>query len=69
MKSPTGNYQVTSGGNALSYTGTKPSKVFGTIGTGLTAYSNNVEYSIGYDMNLSDKYMGHEGSVKLKVMF
>jgi hypothetical protein len=35
----------------------------------VTAYSDNIEYGVGYDMNIAEKYIGHAGSVKVKVHF
>jgi len=45
----------------------KPTKTFYNVGTGITAKHKNMEYSIGYDAHLAKKYVGHQGSLKIRV--
>ncbi|WP_375318848.1 autotransporter domain-containing protein [Candidatus Tisiphia endosymbiont of Oplodontha viridula] len=47
----------------------KPSRLFFTVGTSLTAKHNMIEYGIVYNANIAKKYTGHQGSLKLKVNF
>jgi len=47
----------------------KASKASYNIGLGITASHNMLEYGATYDLNLANKYIGHQGSVKLKVNF
>ncbi|WP_425361350.1 autotransporter domain-containing protein [Candidatus Tisiphia endosymbiont of Ceraclea dissimilis] len=47
----------------------KPAKVSFTVGTGLTVKSNMMEYGVTYNAHIADKYIGHQGSLKVKVNF
>ncbi|MCC8372006.1 MAG: autotransporter outer membrane beta-barrel domain-containing protein [Rickettsia endosymbiont of Pseudomimeciton antennatum] len=47
----------------------KPSKVSFTVGTGLTVKSNMMEYGVTYNAHIANKYIGHQGSLKVKVNF
>ncbi|MCC8483221.1 MAG: autotransporter domain-containing protein [Rickettsia endosymbiont of Labidopullus appendiculatus] len=47
----------------------KPAKVSFTVGTGLTMKSNMMEYGVTYNAHIADKYIGHQGSLKVKVNF
>jgi hypothetical protein len=31
--------------------------------------TDNVEYGVGYDANIADKYLGHQGSLKVRMAF
>jgi outer membrane autotransporter protein len=69
QKSPKGHFKLESGTGVANYVGTKPSAFLTSLGTSVTAFSNNVEYRVGYDLNIADKYMGHQGTLKVKVKF
>ncbi|BFD45424.1 MAG: hypothetical protein DMENIID0002_00700 [Rickettsia endosymbiont of Sergentomyia squamirostris] len=45
----------------------KPVKTFFTVGTGFTAKYNMMECGIIYNVNIASKYIGHQGSLKVKV--
>ncbi|WP_341756861.1 autotransporter outer membrane beta-barrel domain-containing protein [Candidatus Tisiphia endosymbiont of Nemotelus nigrinus] len=47
----------------------KPSRLFFTVGTSLTAKHNMMEYGVAYNAHIAKKYIGHQGSLKLKVNF
>ncbi len=47
----------------------KPAKTFFNVGVGLTAKCNTMEYGIQYSAIMASKYMGHQGSVKIKFNF
>ncbi|WP_342259751.1 autotransporter domain-containing protein [Candidatus Tisiphia endosymbiont of Metellina segmentata] len=47
----------------------KPVKTFFTVGTGFTAKYNMMECGIIYNVNIASKYIGHQGSLKVKVNF
>jgi hypothetical protein len=53
----------------LDYVGNKPSALSTNLGASLTANRDNIEYGVGYDVNIADKYLGHQGSVKVRVSF
>jgi outer membrane autotransporter protein len=69
MKSPKGDFKLISGGEVVTYVGTKAPAFSTSFGGSVTAYSDNIEYGVGYDMNIAEKYIGHAGSVKVKVHF
>jgi outer membrane autotransporter protein len=48
---------------------TKPVRRFTNIGTNLNTKYMNSEFSIGYDATLSNKYIGHQGTIKVRVEF
>jgi hypothetical protein len=33
------------------------------------AQTDNLEYGVGYDARIADKYLGHQGSVKVRAKF
>ncbi|WP_341757531.1 autotransporter domain-containing protein [Candidatus Tisiphia endosymbiont of Ditula angustiorana] len=47
----------------------KPAKTSFTVGTGLTAKYNMMECGVAYNANIASKYIGHQGSLKVKVNF
>ena len=54
--------------NDKIYSNSAPAKRYSmNLGASVTALSGIVEYSIGYDMKLSSKYVGHQGSLKVRV--
>jgi len=68
IKAPAGKY-TNAAGATTSYRGNKPSRFDSTVGFGVTAESGSFEYGVGYDANIAAGYLGHQGSVKLKVKF
>ena len=55
-------------GQATPLTSTyKASKNSYTIGTSVTAQGKMLDLTVGYDTQLSKKYLGHQGSLKIKV--
>lgn len=49
--------------------GAKPSRMSWNVGAGVMAKSNNMEYGVGYDAHMADKYVGHQGTLKVRVNF
>jgi outer membrane autotransporter protein len=47
----------------------KPNKTMFNLGASLNSKSGMYEYGAGYDLNLSNKYVGHQGTVKVRVNF
>ena len=47
----------------------KSQKAFFNVGTSLTVKYNMMEYGVAYDANLAKKYIGHQGSLKVRVNF
>ncbi|WP_316353204.1 beta strand repeat-containing protein [Candidatus Trichorickettsia mobilis] len=47
----------------------KPEKTFVNLGTSLTIKYRMMEYGFGYDANLAKKYVGHQGTLKIRVNF
>ena len=52
-----------------TFIGASPSKLTMIYGVSLTGATDGVECSTGIDMTWSEKYVGYQGSVKLKVKF
>ncbi len=50
-------------------TTSKPAKTFINLGTSLTLKYNRMEYGIGYDANIAKKYLGHQGTLKVRANF
>ncbi|MCC8417368.1 MAG: autotransporter outer membrane beta-barrel domain-containing protein [Rickettsia endosymbiont of Bryobia graminum] len=42
-------------------------KTIGNIGASVTAKSGMFEYGVGYDLQLAKKYIGHQGTLKLRI--
>ena len=53
----------------VAYKGPKPSKFGANFGAGVMAEADGFEYGVGYDANIGDKYLAHQGSLKVKVKF
>jgi outer membrane autotransporter protein len=47
----------------------KANKTMFNLGASLNSKSGMYEYGAGYDLNLSNKYVGHQGTVKVRVNF
>ncbi len=47
----------------------KLGSTYGNVGFSVNARAGMFEYGAGYDLNLAKKYLGHQGSVKLRVNF
>jgi len=47
----------------------KPIKTTYNLGLGVNADYGMMEYGVGYDLNLAEKRVGHEGSLKIRVNF
>ena len=54
---------------AVNYKGPKASRFGANFGAGVMAEADGFEYGVGYDANISDKYLAHQGSLKVKVKF
>ncbi|MDR0773869.1 MAG: autotransporter outer membrane beta-barrel domain-containing protein [Rickettsia sp.] len=47
----------------------KEAKTLFNLGLGVTAKAGNMEYGAGYDAYLASKYVGHQGTLKVRVNF
>jgi outer membrane autotransporter protein len=47
----------------------KPSRLKYNLGVGINSDYDGMEYSASYDLNLSDKLVGHQGALKVRVNF
>jgi outer membrane autotransporter protein len=47
----------------------KPNKTTFNVGVGLNATYNSMEYGAGYDAHLANKFVGHQGTLKVRVNF
>lgn len=68
-KAPKVDYNLDGSAVKFNYKGAKPAKFGYNFGASVMTQADNVEYGVGYDARISDKYMGHTGSVKVKVSF
>jgi len=55
--------------NSLDSNASKPAKLLVNLGTNLTIKYHMMEYGLGYDAQLAKKYIGHQGSLKVRVNF
>lgn len=66
-KAPRSNITL-SGLNTPVTTGLiKPARTMYSLGLNTALQSANVEYGVGYTASIADKYLGHQGSIKIKV--
>ena len=68
-QAPKADYNLDGSSVKFNYKGAKPAKFGYNFGASVMAQADNVEYGVGYDARISDKYLGHQGSVKVKVSF
>jgi len=66
---PKARYNLDGSSVSFNYKGAKSSKFGYNFGASVMAQNDNVEYGVGYDANIADKYLGHQGTVKVKVKF
>ena len=70
VKSPKGSFvSPLSPTEATTFVGTKAAKLTSAYGGSLTMGGDRVECSLSGDVSLADKYVGYQGSMKLKVRF
>ena len=55
--------------SSLSDRAAKPIKTFYNVGLGATAKYGMMEYGAAYDATIATKYIGHQGTLKLRVNF
>ena len=55
--------------NPLPSKATKPARAFVNLGGSISAKYSMMEYGIGYDANIANKYIGHQGTIKVRVNF
>ncbi|CAF2235135.1 unnamed protein product [Rotaria magnacalcarata] len=60
---------TTKGGTKLADKSSKPNKTMFNVGVGLNATYNSMEYGAGYDAHLANKFVGHQGTLKVRVNF
>lgn len=63
------NFKINGMANSLNYAGPKASKFGANFGASVMADAYGFEYGVGYDANIADKYLAHQGSLKVKVKF
>ena len=69
-KTPQGTFVSSITPNQISnFISTKSSKFSSTYGVSLTGASDRLECGVTADMSISQKYVGYQGSLKLKVKF
>ena len=70
MKSPHGSFiSPITDNTSTSFVGTKPSKITYNYGLGFTGSSDRIECRVSGNIRISDKYVGYQGALKLKVKF
>lgn len=55
--------------SSLPTKGGKPNRTFYNVGFSLNTHYNMIEYGLVYDAHLANKYVGHQGSFKIRVNF
>ena len=60
---------TTKSGGKLLDKSAKPNKTIFNIGAGLNATYNSMKYGAGYDAHLANKFVGHQGTLKVRVNF
>lgn len=68
-KKPGVDMRLEAGTKALVANSTKPSKTAYNMGAGLNASYANMEYGVSYDARVADKYLAHQGTLKVRVNF
>ena len=63
------NFKINGAQNTFTYNGPKASRFGANFGAGVMAEADGFEYGVGYDANIADKYLAHQGSLKVKVKF
>jgi len=56
-------------GNQLVDKSSKPARTVFNAGVSLDAKYNSMEYGLGYDAYMANKYIGHQGTLKVRVNF
>lgn len=47
----------------------KPPKTYFNLGAGLSFHYHMMEYGMNYDASIAKKYIGHQGTIKIRVNF
>lgn len=68
-RAPKATYNLDGSTVKFAYKGDKPGKFAYNFGASAMAKQDNMEYGVGYDARIADKYVGHQGSVKVKLSF
>jgi len=68
-KNPKVNLTLDGMAKPLPTKAAKAAKTFFNLGLGVTAKSGMMEYGAGYDAHLANKYVGHAGTLKVRVNF
>ena len=68
-KTPKVDYNFDGSDLKFNYKGSKPSKFGYNFGASIMTQLEGVEYGVGYDAKIADKYLGHQGSVKVRLSF
>ena len=63
------SFKINGTDKSFTYAGAKASKFGANFGASVMADADGVEYGVGYDANIADKYLAHQGSLKVKVKF
>ena len=68
-KNPQVSVRMSGVSSPLATKSAKPQRASYNVGIGANIRYGKMEYSAGYDANFSEKYVGHEGSVRVRVNF
>lgn len=68
-KNPDVQMRLNGVNGSLASNKSKPAKTNYTLGAGLNASYGMMDYGVGYDANIANKYLGHQGTVKVRVNF
>ncbi len=66
-KNPTVEAKIDGYSKGINVTAAKAAKVNYNLGTSLTARTGMVEYGVGYDAKLANKFVSHQGTLRLRV--
>ena len=66
-KNPQVEAKIDGFSKAIDVTASKAAKVSYNLGTSLTARTGMVEYGVGYDAKLANKFVSHQGTLRLRV--
>lgn len=66
---PKATYSLDGSSMNINYKGAKPARFGYNFGASVMTKNDNVEYGVGYDANIADKYLGHQGSLKVRMAF
>ena len=69
QSAPKAGFSLDGSSMNFNYKGAKPSKFGYNFGASVMTQTDNIEYGVGYDANIADKYLAHQGSLKVRLAF